>query len=117
MNELTYSFIGSLRAWLRENEDVLEASKIKVDILPYTLHYGISASFHHEHFAASFFIWEKLSWDKAMSDIDFVDWPLADQDPEYQVEWTHYEYGAIDEMRTVLDSLRDRLLSVHQKYR
>ena len=114
MNELVYSFIGSLRAWLRENESVLQAHKIKVDIFPYTLHYGTTAQFIHQHFEAGFSVWEKGHWHLAMSDIEFVDWRIADRDPAYQVEWTHYEYARIDEMRDVLDSLRDRLLLVQQ---
>ena len=112
MNELTYSFIGSLRSWLRENESVFQSHKIEVEIPTYTLHYGTTARFMSQHFEAGFSVWEKLSWDKAMSDIEFVDWRIADRNPAYQSEWTHYEYATIDEMRGVLDALRDRLLSV-----
>ena len=114
MNELVYSFIGSLRAWLRENERVLLSYGIKIDIFPYTLHYGMPAQFVHEHFEAGFYIWEKGHWHLAMSDIEFVDWRVADKDPTYQVEWTHYEYATINEMWKELDKLRDRLILTEQ---
>jgi|GEM_PF-1506939 len=116
MNEVTYSFIGSLRAWLRENESVLLSHNIRADMSPYTLHSGVPAHFVHEHFEAGFYIWEKGHWHLAMSDIEFVDWRLADKDPDYQIEWRHYEYATILEMWKELDALRDRMLLVHQKY-
>ncbi len=115
MNELIYSFIGSLRAWLRENENVLHTNKIAVDIFPYTLHYGICAQFTHEHFEAGFYVWEKLHWHVAMSDIEFVDWRISDWDPEYQVEFVHYEYATILEMLDTLDMLKNRLLLAQQE--
>lgn len=114
MNELTYSFIGSLRAWLRENESVFQAYSVKVEIPAYTLHYGTGAHFTSDRFEAGFYVWEKRHWKLAMSDVEFADWRLADQNPDYQVENTHYEYTTIDEMRGVLDALRDRLLSVQR---
>ena len=94
MNELTYSFIGSLRAWLRENEAVLLSHNIKADMSPYTLHSGVPAHLQ-----------------LAMSDIKFVDWRLADKDPDYQVEWSHYEYATIKEMWNELDTLKARLIA------
>ena len=114
MNELIYSFIGSLRVWLHENECELLSHGIKFDISPYTLHYGTTARFIHEHFEAGFSVWEKLSWNKAMSDIEFVDWRVADRDPNCQVEWMHHEYAAIQEMWKELDTLRDQLIAADQ---
>ena len=114
MNELTYSFIGSLRAWLRENESVLQLHGIKVEMPTYTLHYGTTARFMSQYFESGFSVWEKRHWHLAMSDVEFADWRIADRDPAYRIEWVHYEYATIDEMRGVLDALRDRLLSVQR---
>ncbi len=72
MNELTYSFIGSLRAW------------------------------------------EKRYWHSAMSDVEFVDWRVADKDPNYQVGRTYYEYATVKEMWKELDTLRDWLIAADQ---
>lgn len=112
MNELTYSFIEALRAWLRENESRLNQHGIKVSIPAYTLHYGICAEFTSEYFEAGFFVWERLMWEKSMSDIHFADWRAADRDPDYQVESIHYEYARTSEMLDVLGSLMNRMLLV-----
>lgn len=110
MNALTYSFIEALRVWLRDNESRLKRHGIAVSIPKYTLHYGTCAGFTSEHVEAGFFVWEKLMWEKSMSDVEFVDWRTADRDPDYQVEWTHYEYGKTSEMLNVLEALADRMI-------
>ena len=115
MNELTYSFIGSLRAWLRENESVFQVCGIEVETPAYVLHYGTSAHFSSDRSEAGFYVWEKRYHHLAMSDAMFADWRIAERDPEYQIENAHYEYARIDEMRGVLDALRDRLVSLHKE--
>ena len=114
MNELTYSFIGSLRAWLRENESMLELHRIKVEIPVYDLDYSANAYFTSARFVAGFYVWEKRGRSVAMSDVEFADLRIARQDSEHQIESAHYEYARIDEMRDALDVLRDRLLAVPQ---
>ena len=114
MNELTYSFIGSLRAWLRENEGVFQTYGVKVETPAYILHYGTGAHFTSDRFEASFYVWEKRHWPLAISDVEFAEWRVARQDPEYQIENVHYEHATIDEMREVLDALKDRMLAVQQ---
>ena len=114
MNELIYSFISSLRAWLDKNETVFQANNIHVESPAYILHYGTSAHFTSDRFEAGFYVWEKCSRSVAMSDVEFADWRIALRDPKYQIENTHYEYAKIDEMLEVLDALRDRLVLVQQ---
>lgn len=115
MKELTYSFIGSLRAWLRENESAFQVCGIKVEAPADVLHFGTSAHFTSDRFEASFYVWEKRYWHLAMSDAEFADWRIVQRDPEYQIEYAHYEYARIDEMRGVPDTLRDRLVLLHQE--
>ena len=112
MNELVYSFIGSLRAWLCENESWFQANKINISIPAYTFHYGIGAQFTSDRFEAGFYVWEKRHWHVAMSDIEFADWGAADRDQDYQVEATHYEYATIYEMYDSLDALKNKLYLV-----
>jgi len=112
MNELTYSFTGSLRAWVDEHNILLQASKIKVDMPVLTIYPSLHIGFTSERFEAGFYVWEKGHWHKAMSDIEFVDWRIADLDPEYQVEFVHYEYATILEMLDTLNTLKNRLLLV-----
>ncbi len=117
MNELVYSFIALLCAWLRENERWFQANKIKVTIPAYTLHYGICAQFVADGLEAGFYVWEKGRWDKAMSDVEFVDWRVALRDPDYQVQITHFEYATIIEMRDNLDALKNKLLLAQSEER
>lgn len=115
MNELTYSFISPLRAWLRENAILFQESNIKIELPEHTLHSNICVVFTSERFEADFFVWEKGHWHKAMNDIEFVDWRIAKRDLDYEIETVHYEYETIGEMRDVLDILRDRLVQIQSE--
>ena len=115
MNQLTYSFTGSLRAWVNSNAAVFQARNIKVDMPAVTLRSNLHIEFTSDRFEADFYVWEKGHWHKAMSEIEFVDWRIADRDPEYQVESVHYEYATISEMLDTLGILKNRLRSVQSE--
>ena len=50
-----------------------------------------------------------------MSDVEFADWRASLQNPDYQIEFTHYEYATIGDMRKTLDALKNKLLLVQSE--
>ena len=100
-------WIAFFQEWLSKNQVRLKDDNISVEVVgvaPYAPN-SIHADFYAKRHEATVQLWED-----GQSDFHLLDWAVADRDPNYQPEVTHYDFFSWDEMLTALEALVKRMI-------
>jgi hypothetical protein len=97
--------ITALQDWLDAYQTELARSGITISVSPVTQ--GLSKNSIHAEFRTERQECTVQLWETGEADVHFLDWEASDDG----VTVRHYEFGSEQELRAVLEELRDRMSS------
>lgn len=102
-------WIAAFQEWLLKNQDRLSSDKIRVEIIGIT---SYNPSSIHANFYASRHEATVELWEDGQSEFHWLDWEVAERDPEAGVVVTHHDFTAVKELDNALSELINQMSPV-----